>query len=455
MNIYSLLCRTSTLCLLSATGIAISAHSTLALTPEEEALELAMPIGDTLTQLKMQLQQEPDNLDYYFSYAATAKQMKQYDEAAWALKAMLAKNPELTRVKLELGLVYIEMERFTEARPLFEEARQTNPPKEVADNIDKVLAVLDEREKIHHFSATFIAGANSDSNANAAPSSGNVLIVDTSIPLGAGAGTQADMHGYAAIGLNHTYDIDVSRNHTNWRWKSSLLSYGTEQDTLDNLNLRLYALKTGPEISFPETPVRITTTVGYNHIILDSESYLRNPRFDVSIDYLALPDVIFAYAYGYELRSYLNSATSTTFHDRSGHAIQHMFTMRNILSQDAMLESSLTLRNESAKQNYYANDQAALNVTYMHKIFESAFVSTNAGYKNTSYVIPDLFVSANDREDDEYSAGITFGYNFKSDWLGDFVATTGYQYRDVQSTIENYTYDNHRFMVSFAKEFKY
>lgn len=419
------------------------------------ALESAMPMGDTLTRLKAQLEREPDNLDYYFTYAATAKQMKHYDEAAWALNAMLAKHPELIRVKLELGLVYVEMERYAEARALFVEARAANPPKEVADNIDKILASLDERDKVHHFSAVLMAGINHDTNANSAPSSGNVTVVDTSIPLGAGAGEREDYHEYMAVGLNHTYDIDVSRNHPSWRWKSSVLSYGTEQNHLDNLNLRLYALKTGPEIALPETPVRLNATVGYNHIILDLQSYLRNPRFDASLDYLAMPDLIFSYAYGFEYRSYMNSDTVTTYHDRSGRAFQHVFTIRNILSEDAMLESSFMLRREGAKERYFANDQAAVNVSYTRKLFESAFMNASGGYKVSSYDTPDLLVSVNDREDDEFSFGFTLGYNFQSDWVGPFVATTGYQYRDVQSSIENYRYDNHRLMVSLAKEFTY
>ena len=84
-------------------------------------------------------------------------------------------------MKLELGLVYIEMEQFTKARSLFEEVL-SKPPKSMGEY--KNPAALDERDKTHRLKISLLTGVNSDSNANAAPSSGNVTVVDTTIPLG-------------------------------------------------------------------------------------------------------------------------------------------------------------------------------------------------------------------------------------------------------------------------------
>lgn len=426
-----------------------------ALTAEEAALEAAMPSSNNLQSQKRTIASDPDNLDHYFAYAMLAKKLKNFEESAWALENMLRRDSQLERVKLELGLVYIEMERFDEARGLFQEALAGNPPSGVRENVTKVLAALDQRTKTHHLKVSVLTGLNNDSNANAAPGSGNVTVVDTTIPLGAGAGSKEDLHAFAALSASHSYDIDVSRNRPSWRWKTSSLAYRTEQDTLDNLNIGLYNLKTGPEVTLSDMPLQAGLMFGYQHITLDKQSYLRNPRIEANINLLAQPDLILTYGYTWEYRDYLNSETTTTYHDRSGRALQHTLGARHILSPKDMFAYSLLIRSETARELYYANQQVGFNATYTRALTEKAFASITGGYKSSRYITPDLLISARDRKDDEYSIGTNFGYRFESDYTGDFIVSAGYQYRDIGSTIQNYEYDNHRFSLSLTKEFDY
>lgn len=427
----------------------------LALSEEEAMLEASMPSADNLERLKQELSTSPSNLDDYFNYAMLAKNLQEYEQAAWALETMLRKDDSLQRVKLELGLIYIELERFAEAKTLFQEVLASKPPKAVYDNVTSVLAALDERTKKHHTTISLLTGMNHDSNANSAPSSGNVTVVDTTIPLGAGAGSEHDAHGFAAIAANHSYDIDVSRKRPNWRWKSQGLLYRTEQDSLDQLDLNLYSVKTGPELTLSDIPLQAYLGMGYQHIVLNTESYLRNPRAEANLDYLLQDDVILNYNYLWEYRDYLNSATSTTYADRSGAAAQHRIGARYILDAKNLFALYLLYRDEEAKQLYLANDQFGSQFTYTHVLNEQLFLNLALGARTSSYDIPDLLISTKDRQDDEYSAGLTIGYKFDSSFLGDFTMTGTYQYRDVQSTIQNYEFDNHRIGFALSKDLEY
>lgn len=430
-------------------------YSAYGLTEEEAMLEAAMPSENNMESMKQQIAANPGNLDHYFNYAMLAKNLKNYDEAAWALENMLNRKGDLQRVKLELALIYMEVERFDQARELFTEVLQSNPPEQVRSNVSKILAALDKRSQKHHLKTTLLAGANNDSNSNSAPGSGNVTVVDTTIPLGNGSGAREDLHYFGAISANHTYDIINSRKQPSWRWKSTALAYHTEQTTLENLNIGLYSLKTGPEITLNEIPLQASATVGYQHISLDNQSYLRNPKLEGELNYLLQPDLILNYGYMWEYRDYMNSDTNTTFRNRNGNAFQHKLGMRHVLTPKDMLAYYVLLRNETSRELYLANDQAALNVTYTRALTEQAFMSLTGGYRVSSYVIPDLLISTRNREDDEFSGGITLGYRLESSYYGDFIISGGYQYRDVGSTIQNYEYDNHRFSVSVAKEFEY
>ena len=77
-----------------------------------------------------------------------------------------------------------------------------------------------------------------------------------------------------------------------WRWKTSALAYQTEQDTLDGLNIQLYSVKTGPEVTLNDIPLQAHLGFGYQHIKLDQESYPVTQKIEANLDYLARQDLI-------------------------------------------------------------------------------------------------------------------------------------------------------------------
>ena len=63
---------------------------------------------------------KPDDLDAGFRYAELETELGDYEAAIGALERMLYYNPNLPRVKLQLGVLYFHLRSYEMARTYFE-----------------------------------------------------------------------------------------------------------------------------------------------------------------------------------------------------------------------------------------------------------------------------------------------------------------------------------------------
>ena len=62
---------------------------------------------------------DPTNLDLTFQFASIATQLGNFESAISALERMLLLNPNLPRVKLEVGVLYFRLGAYPIARSYF------------------------------------------------------------------------------------------------------------------------------------------------------------------------------------------------------------------------------------------------------------------------------------------------------------------------------------------------
>jgi tetratricopeptide (TPR) repeat protein len=432
----------------SAPAFAVTAHA-------DDAPGSGMPALVDLQLLREQIQTEPLNLDHYFNFAMTARAMGKYDDAEWAYKRMLQMDSSLDRVRLELSLVYINEGKFKDAKKLLTEVLKHHPPEEVRSNIKQIMMKVDEELKRNVFHGSVSTGMNWDKDANSSPGSGNVSVIGTTVPLDVTAKAKADLQGFAAATLQHIYHAEGVPGRLQMRWNTAATAYATDQADLKNLNVMLFAVRSGPQFTFPRAGgLSVEIAAGYSNIVLDKQEYLRDPKGEIVVD-LPLPaSTLFEYAMAYEYRQFVNSPTVTTYEDRSGNAWQQSFTLRHTISDTRQVEGGVMLRHEDARESFYANKQVQLSLGYIQLLPWDSFAQMTGAYKISKYDSPDFLVSDVVREDDEYDAGITLGKTFKQQpYIGDMVWTVGYQYRDVWSNVINYKYVNHRFDTAITKNF--
>ena len=189
---------------------------------------------------------DPADLETTFRFAALAARTGDLEGAVAALERMLLLEPDLPRVKLELGVLYFRLGSYVVARRYLTEAvAGDRVPDEVRARVAEYVAAVDAKLARHLVSGFSLFGARYQSNANAGPSSADVLLdgVPASFTDDRFTG-QSDTDVFAAAGIEHRYDF---RRVDGLKWVTEATLYGTRQRTQKQVNLALVEATTGPE----------------------------------------------------------------------------------------------------------------------------------------------------------------------------------------------------------------
>lgn len=434
-------------CLLLATATAAPAR---AQESQDDGILEMLPGEDALRALERAMQDQPENLDNFFQYGQICMQLGFFANAAKAYEHMLALNPGLDRVKLDLGLAYMRMKEYGKASKLLKEVRERDIPPPVRQNIDFVLAQMEQESETHFFSGNLGFGLNYDTNGNSSSDSGRVTVLDTSIPLGNSQKEQKDLQAFATVSLTHRYRPQNDNiEDAQFEWVTTGSIYSNEQEHLDELNLKVLSLQTGPSFLLEHLDTRVNLTQSYTHVILDGYSYLRVTGTKLGAEYFFSKELKLETSLLREYRDFLDSPTVSTYDDRTGPAGQFEIGFNYLVAQTTLLDGTIALRHEDTKRAYYDNNQLVLSFGVSHQFGEGYFARGDIGYRESVYDEPDAFISTTRRHDYDKTAGITVGKQ-----LSESVVTTfGYQFRDVNSTIENYAFDNHRLSSNIGWRF--
>lgn len=411
-----------------------------------DRMDANLPTQERKAALFAAMQEQPNNLDYFFEYAQISMQLGDYNDAAEAYRHMLQLVPTLDRVKLELSIAYLKSGRYDEAKAELEELRQHKVPTRVRQNIDILLSRIEQATKQHFFSGSMTAGLNFDSNGNSAPDSGQVLVLDTLFTLTPDSVSQSDWQGFASATLNHQYRASPD---SAWQWRSSATYFQTEQDTLDDLNLNVMVMQTGPVYRFNEGRTQADVTAGYTHILLNNHSYLRQPSLEGGLEQIITPQLRLRASLRREFRGFLNAPSVSTYEDRRGHTTQGRLAAFYSLSEQALLDVQLTLRYEEARAEQYSNFQVQPQIGLTYQWDNGIFARGQLSYRDFNYEQADGFVSERTRHDREKSLGLTMGKSLDNN----MTLTAGYEYRDLNSNLTNYAFDNHRFSTVLGWQF--
>ena len=409
-----------------------------------------LPSEDNLDKIARKIEQQPNNLDHYFEYAKMAESLGEYEKAAQTYEQMLKLAPGLDRVRLDLGAAYLRLGRFEDAKRELEAVLDKDIPESVRPNVEKVLAQVNTELQEHDLSGSLTLGANWDTNGNSAPESESVLVFDTPIALSGDALPQDDFQFFTALSANHTYRPRWAQNEEyGRRWKTSANYYRTKQSSLEDLNIQVFSIKTGPEFISNLSGLKVHPNISRNQIILAEQTYLRTTAANVTVDYPVSERFLINGSHTTEWREFENSSTVSTYEDRTGSATQFKAGATYILTEKDILNASFTHRRERTREEYYDNEQIGGTLGYTRILPYDSFASLSLGYKNTVYDDADALISSQTRHDKERTFNLTLG-NKLADEL---TATVGYQYKDVDSNIPNYEYENHRVSATMTYAF--
>ncbi|MBA3035901.1 MAG: DUF560 domain-containing protein, partial [Desulfobacterium sp.] len=110
-----------------------------------------------------------ETMDVMFWIGTSAMRTGESDLAVKKFKQMLSIDPKLNRVRLELAATYFKTGNLDEARKELDIVRAASPPKAVLDNISKMLAAIDEKNKKIFWNLRVAEGFMWDDNINSGP----------------------------------------------------------------------------------------------------------------------------------------------------------------------------------------------------------------------------------------------------------------------------------------------
>ena len=235
---------------------------------------------------------EPANLDVAFHYAEVSTKLNDFEAAIGALERMLFFNPNLARVKLELGVLYFRLGSYEMAKTYFTNAiKDPATPSEVRAKVKAYLDEIEKRLNPTSFSGFVQSGARYQTNATAGPSGPLVRVFGFEGILDQKFVKQPDWNFFAQGIAYHSLDLQTQRGDT---WETLASAYTAEQLKIRRLDATAVGVQTGPRIvvdsgQSPGTGLSVRPYVGGLLVALEEEYYLGSGMAGGAVTWLPSP----------------------------------------------------------------------------------------------------------------------------------------------------------------------
>jgi hypothetical protein len=260
---------------------------------------------------------DPSNLDVTFQFAELATKLGDYEAAIGALERMLFYNPNLPRVKLELGVLYYRIGGLEVARSYFEQAVATpGAPPDVQARVNEFLGQINSSLSPHKFGGYVHGGYRHQSNANAGPAGLFVRALGNDATLSSDAASAPDWNKYIVGGVTYSYEVDKSL-----AAEASLTGYYSKQDKLSKFDLGIVELQAGPRFALPGGMFSGASAKVYGILtkaILAEDPYYQGAGFGVSARGALEGIARFEPSYEYRDRQYKDSEFYPTASELTG-----------------------------------------------------------------------------------------------------------------------------------------
>lgn len=440
----------------SAAAICIWCGLLIAAAAPVAAQEVAPEDRARLEALFNEVARDPTNLDLTYEYAITAANAGDYEAAITAYERLLLFNPDLPRVKAELGVMYFKLGSLDVAKAYLEDAlEQGDPPPEVKARIERFLAAIDKNTQRHRYSGSVAFGARFQTNANFGPD-GQILVFDFLADPGEEVAEDEDINFFAAARARYVYDFG---NDAGDFFSVNANLYGSRQIEFTELDVEHLFIDAGPAFNiFPTEsgPLRFRPSLRMTYVQLNDESYNFSPGLGFRFDWSVADDVaVFGEAFG-ELREYYSTEDRVNAATQDGAAFRMKSGASYLVTPETALRAAVTIGRVLADEGSEAFSQLGFEVGASHT-FDSPFAesqdvtwlsrpwnaSLNLSYMRRDHEQANNLVSALVRQDDDYRIDSTLAVPVAPEWS--VFANLGYQMNE--SNILNNEFDNFTFAL--------
>lgn len=257
-----------------------------------------------------------ETMDVAFWLGSCAARAGEADLAIEKFQEMLAVDPDLHRVRLELATVYYSLGRHADARRELNTVLEARPPEPVRENIERLLASIDARTRRLYPNLRISVGIQKDTNVSSGPD-------HDFIPMGIGGflgpleETQKEVRDYLGVLSLHgnlLYDIGERRG---FMWNTTGSFYNTHHFKHYKFDFLHARITTGPW--WVGERVIVKFPFGYANNTYEHESLFNTWDVSPNIEYFITPQFSLRGGYSYSKDVYKSRAyQSWGFLDRTG-----------------------------------------------------------------------------------------------------------------------------------------
>lgn len=345
---------------------------------------------------------EPGNTGLTLRYARAAIEAADFEAAIGALEGLLMMSPDLTRVRVDLGVLYYRLESHAAAAYHLNKAL-ADGGLDAAQNqrAQEFLTRVDDASDRHFVTGRISAGLRYRTNANAGPDSSTVRARGLDVELDDEFQEDGDGDFFVTANVRHVYDF---RQQNALALETTGFFYGSRQFDLDRLNNFTLEATTGPRVKpYPTTwkGLDLRPHLVANVIFRDDD--LLSNVYGVGLDLRYVTDQRLRISSRYQNRQRdFHASRERPFIERERDGHEHFFSLdgRYLLRDNVSLLARFNLIDRSAKARF--NDSLELGIRVRTDITYDSPVAWSEGrwrfYVAGGYRDTD-FDSANPRVD--------------------------------------------------------
>ncbi len=398
----------------------------------------------------IEMYKDVGNLDKTFDFAELAVQVGDLEGAIAALERMLIIDPNLPTVRMQLGVLYMQLESYAMAYAYLAEVRDHDQvPADVKQEAENLIGQIDAVTSAHKLTATVLAGIRYQTNANSGPLTNRILLFGEESILADQYTEQSDSDFSVTGQFQYVYDFEAEPVVT---FDAGLSVYANRQDDQNQLDTRLIELTAGPRFEFSPSVRNFQEIKPYllvSDLVMDDNDMFRDLGGGFSVSSRQAWNLDARYVE----RDYDDSSQAGLEGPRTRLTFGNTFAVSDQISGSL----AVTAFDENTEDNWAAYREYSISTT-LQRIFESPIPdaiqpwtgSLTLGFSDKGYQAANPSIDPDKvRKDNTLRASISLTIPF---WLNTALITT-VGYTEVDSNLPNYANENWFTSVSTMIQF--
>ena len=309
-----------------------------------------------------ELIEDPTNLDFLFKYANLSILLGDLEAAISVFEQMLIYEPDLPRIRLELGVLYFRLNAYPSAKLYLNSVKKYDAPEEVLKKVDSFLDSIVEAERDFVHQHVLSMGLTRSSNANSGIDDDIIEIAGFALEVPDSSKPQNDL----TRNIRYTYTLNQDLNHPRGDKVNYLVALTDQRletfSQFDTSSIVTSATRTfnleGNPTSIFSRPSLDATVTGFI-VLLADKSLLNSQKYDLKFTGALSDSAYFAIGGFHDQRKFL-------INDLKSGLMNGLFLSNSYISDSNILteiEYEYSKYNAKASYETYQSNSFGLNVT--------------------------------------------------------------------------------------------